>query len=51
MDRASEKTRLTPPLASGDEISYMRHGHNIENDGISSIDILQPKTPANEKTT
>ena len=36
IDRASEKTRLTRPLASGDEISYMRHGHNIENDGISS---------------
>jgi hypothetical protein len=36
MDKGSEKTRLTRPLASGDEISYMRHGHDVENDGISS---------------
>ena len=35
MDRGSEKTRLTRPMASGDEISYMRHGHD-ENDAISS---------------
>ena len=28
MDRGSEKTRITRPMASGDEISCMRHQFN-----------------------
>ena len=36
MDRGSEKTRITRPMASGDEISYMRQGYGIDDDVVSS---------------